>query len=310
MEIRNFRFEDLPGLVAFMNRYAEAVGRQATFTVEQIERSWRAPHNHPEDDAFLAIENGEIVGYTISDLLDKPQYAFGVYQVLPEHHAASQALMTATTAHFRAVAFEASPPDVEIALDWIIPQANKEAIEWCEAQGFPLVRQFFTMRMTLAEPVIALTLPAGFVRRPFEVSHLDAVVTAKVEAFEDHWGDQHDTFDEWQHAIQQDNFDASLWWIVYADDDIAGILLSYPANTERSYISILGVRRAWRKRGLAQTMLSQCFAEYQRRGFTHVYLDVDSDSPTRAVALYERMGMHVHNSTRYYRHVLRGLQGV
>jgi ribosomal protein S18 acetylase RimI-like enzyme len=96
---------------------------------------------------------------------------------------------------------------------------------------------------------------------------------------------------------------------VYADNDIAAILLSQPTNAQNGYVSILGVRNAWRKRGLAQTMLRQCFAEYQRRGYTYVHLDVDSDSPTNAGALYERVGMNVHNSTRYYRHVLRGSHG-
>jgi hypothetical protein len=124
MEIRNFRFEDLSELVAFMNRYAEVTGREAIITVEQIERSWRTPHNHPENDAFLAVENKQIVGYTIADLLDKSQYAFGVYQVRPGQYEAAQALMNAATQRFRTVAFEASQPDVDIALDWVMPQAN------------------------------------------------------------------------------------------------------------------------------------------------------------------------------------------
>jgi hypothetical protein len=66
------------------------------------------------------------------------------------------------------------------------------------------------MRITLDQPMNTPLLPVGFVRRPFEAAHLDAVITAKVEAFLDHWGDQHDTLDEWRHAIKQDNFDASL----------------------------------------------------------------------------------------------------
>jgi mycothiol synthase len=67
----------------------------------------------------------------------------------------------------------------------------------------------------------------------------------------------------------------------------------------------VGVRRAWRKRGLAQALLRQCFAEYQRRGYQRVELGVDSDSPTNAVALYERAGMHVHQRVLYYRKTLR-----
>jgi len=288
-----------------MNRYAAANGRTAQVTVEQIERSWRAPQNHPEDDAFVAIENGQIIGYTIADLLDEPHYAFGVYQVMPGHQKAAQALMQATTERFQAVAFAKSAPDVEIALDWMIPQVNEEAITLCETWGFPLVRQFYKMRTVLDEPIELRPLPAGFVRRPFEASQLETVIAAKGEAFHDHWGDQHDTLEEWQHTIEQDNFDASLWWVVYAEDQIAGVLMSYPFNERSGYVSIVGVRQAWRKRGLAQAMLIQCFAAYRERGFEDVYLDVDSNSSTNAVALYQRVGMQVHDRRLYYRQILR-----
>ncbi|GAB4514496.1 MAG: GNAT family N-acetyltransferase [Anaerolineae bacterium] len=305
MQTRQFRWEDLPQLVDFMNRYATVNGRRATSTLEHIEKSWRAPQNHPEDDAFVSVEDGQIVGYTIADLLDDPHYAFGVYQVMPGHHEAARALMQAATERFQTVAFAKSPPDVDIALDWMIPQVNQEAITLCEMQGFPLVRQFYKMRIGLNEPIEAQPLPAGFVRRPFVASQLEAVMAAKVEAFQDHWGEQHDTIEEWQYTIDQDNFDASLWWVIYDDDQIVGTLLSYPFNERSGYVSIVGVRPAWRKRGLAQAMLTQCFATYQERGFEDVYLDVDSDSSTNALALYQRVGMRVHDCRLYYRHVLR-----
>jgi ribosomal protein S18 acetylase RimI-like enzyme len=66
-------------------------------------------------------------------------------------------------------------------------------------------------------------------------------------------------------------------------------------------VGIVGVRRPWRRQGLAHALLRQCFAEYQRRGWQHVDLGVDSDSSTQAVALYERAGMHVRARQLYYR---------
>ena len=39
--------------------------------------------------------------------------------------------------------------------------------------------------------------------------------------------------------------------------------------------------------------LRGCVAEFWRRGTTRVTLDVDSENATGAVALYERVGMHV-----------------
>lgn len=307
MQIRTFRFDDLPELVAFMNRYAEAVGKSTRVSVEQIERTWRAPYNHPEQDAFVAIsEDDKIIGYTIADLLDEPHYAFGVYSVMPDHSEVGQALIDATTEHFRGIAFATSPADVDIAIDWMIPHTSKGTIAWCESQGFTLVRQFFKMHITLDQPINVLPLPAGFVRHPFEVEQLETVIAAKFEAFQDHWGNQHDTLDEWRHAIEQDNFDASLWWVIYAGNEIAGVLMSYLLNEHSGYVTIVGVKSAWRKRGLAQAMLTQCFAAHQKRGVQDVYLDVDGDNySTNALALYQRAGMQVHDRRLYYRHVLR-----
>ena len=53
------------------------------------------------------------------------------------------------------------------------------------------------------------------------------------------------------------------------------------------------MRPAWRGKGVAKALLYRTFAEFWRRGTTRVTLDVDSQNATGAVALYERVGMHV-----------------
>ena len=45
--------------------------------------------------------------------------------------------------------------------------------------------------------------------------------------------------------------------------------------------------------GARQGAAAATFAEFWRRGTTRVTLDVDSQNATGAVALYERVGMHV-----------------
>ncbi len=306
MDIRKFRWEDLPALVDLMNEHAEAFDRPNHVTLEQVEKRWRAPYNHPDENAFVAQEaDGHIIGYTIADLMDEPHYAIGVYQVLPGNPEAGRALMQAATNCFMEAALANSAPDVSIMMDWHLSPLDTEAIALCGEQGFQQVRQFYTMRMPLDHPIPTAALPPGFSRRPFTPHDLDKVFDAKVEIFRDHWGGQHDSFDEWRSDINQAGFDPDLWWVIYAEDEIAGMVLSQPSNQEIGWVGIVGVRRAWRKRGLAQTMLLQCFAEYQRRGFHYVQLGVDSNSPTKAVALYERVGMHIQNTVLYYRHILR-----
>ena len=45
-------------------------------------------------------------------------------------------------------------------------------------------------------------------------------------------------------------------------------------------------------RSRTKNLLRSAFAELATRGFTRVELSVDASSPTGAVALYEREGMH------------------
>ena len=56
---------------------------------------------------------------------------------------------------------------------------------------------------------------------------------------------------------------------------------------------MLGVRRPWRRRGIALALLHHAFGELYRRGKHRVVLGVDSQSLTGALRLYERAGMHV-----------------
>lgn len=60
-----------------------------------------------------------------------------------------------------------------------------------------------------------------------------------------------------------------------------------------SWINVLGVRRPWRRRGVARALLLHAFAEFRGRGKRGAGLGVDGLNTTGAVRLYEQAGMHV-----------------
>ena len=64
-----------------------------------------------------------------------------------------------------------------------------------------------------------------------------------------------------------------------------------PETPEHGYVSSLGVRRPWRKRGLGLALLQHSFGEMKRRGMTRASLDVDAENLTGAVAPL-RAGRH------------------
>jgi mycothiol synthase len=59
---------------------------------------------------------------------------------------------------------------------------------------------------------------------------------------------------------------------------------------------MVGVRRPWRRRGIAEALLLQSFHLFYERGFQQVGLGVDSASLTGATRLYEKAGMQVISS--------------
>jgi mycothiol synthase len=60
-----------------------------------------------------------------------------------------------------------------------------------------------------------------------------------------------------------------------------------------AFVAMLGVRPAWRRLGLGQALLLHAFGAFHAGGKRKVFLGVDSENPTGATRLYERVGMHV-----------------
>jgi ribosomal protein S18 acetylase RimI-like enzyme len=71
------------------------------------------------------------------------------------------------------------------------------------------------------------------------------------------------------------------------------------------YVMSLGVRRSWRRKGVALALLHHTFGEFRSRGKTKVALDVDAHSLTGATRLYEKAGMHMQRQSVVYEKELR-----
>jgi mycothiol synthase len=67
----------------------------------------------------------------------------------------------------------------------------------------------------------------------------------------------------------------------------------------------VGVRRPWRRQGLALALLRHAFGEFYRRDIQGAALVVDATSLTGATKLYEKAGMQVFRQFDSYEKVLR-----
>jgi ribosomal protein S18 acetylase RimI-like enzyme len=76
-----------------------------------------------------------------------------------------------------------------------------------------------------------------------------------------------------------------------------------------AWVHSLGVKRPWRRQGIALAMLRHTFGEFYRRGIHKVGLGVDGQSLTGATRLYEKAGMHpVYEETLYEKELRPGVE--
>lgn len=167
--------------------------------------------------------------------------------------------------------------------------------ELLTAHGYFEARRFAQMSIELDEPPPPAAIPGIEIRR-LRPRDERAAYQCLSEAFADHWGGNWPTEDVWRH----DHIDSSsafapeLWHLAWDGTELAGVLIADPEaddDPRLGHVSNVGVRRAYRRRGIGEALLRTSFAQFYERGSAGVVLEVDTESITGATRLYERMGM-------------------
>ena len=151
------------------------------------------------------------------------------------------------------------------------------------------------MLLDLALPGRAPEWPRGVAVRTFQEGDERLFYEVHQETFLDMWEPIEDTYEEWAHwFLEPPAFTPDLWFLAYEANEPAGVAICSPHETraECGWVRVLGVRRPWRRRGLARALLLHAFEGFRLRGFTTAGLGVDAESETGANRLYESVGMH------------------
>jgi ribosomal protein S18 acetylase RimI-like enzyme len=168
--------------------------------------------------------------------------------------------------------------------------ADEAAQELFRGRGFREVRRFYEMAIELDAP----PEPPAVAVEEFGPDDAREFHAALDESFRDHWEHQTQSFDEWWGRRHDEWYDAQgpIFFLVRDGGEVAAVIRN-EARENGGYVGALGVRRAYRGRGYAKALLLHSFRAFWDRGLRRVTLGVDSESPTRATHLYERVGMHV-----------------
>ena len=149
------------------------------------------------------------------------------------------------------------------------------------------------MTIDLDEEPVPEAVPGIEIRSYRHPEEARAFYAAQQESFADHWEHRPMPWEKWeQKRYGRETFDSTLWWVAEAQGEVAGVLVGEQhRDPDQGWIEIVGVRRAYRRQGIAEALLKTAFAEFFRRGERRIGLGVDAESPTGATRVYERAGM-------------------
>jgi mycothiol synthase len=202
----------------------------------------------------------------------------------------------------------AAPGHWDVLIDWLedegrargaprvrlfFPEGH-ELAGIAEARGYSLWRSSYTMEVDVVSAPQP-RLPSGIVLRTYEDADDELLRSALNEAFAEDpfWtGVSPSSFRAFYLGAR--GFDPSLWLLARDGAELAGFALAYPergGDETLGWVGTLGVRPAWRRRGLGEALLLSAFRALHERGLLRVGLGVDTQNVTGALRLYERAGM-------------------
>ena len=310
---------DVDGVVAMMNARTQAFYGENQSTPHDVEIWWTSPRFELENDVRLILDSrGSVAGLVSVDNPGPPYARVECSAVVHPQYAgladAWDGLYAWGLGRARELVPLASPEIRVVAECTAVAQdgARRAALERAE---FAPVRVANHMGIGLSSSVPPARWPSGVSVRTANVEEdLRAIASLFLEAWRDHWGFIARPFDQvladWREGIEADGerFDPTLWFLAVEGDEVVGMSLcnSHIADdATRGYVQGLGVRPAWRKRGIALALLHHTFAEFQRRGYAGVELDMDSQNLTGALRVYERAGLRVLRQSVSYEKELR-----
>jgi mycothiol synthase len=273
-----------------------ALGTPETGRGEVLERLMM-PTADRDATGFLE-HDGDPVGliWTENDATASATYLDVTVPPSPVSRAArAQALEIGMTAARRHLATAGAASWTLRSGHWLGNQEAADALQQC---GFTPVRRFHRMRIDSSSPAIPDTAPA----LPDDVELVVARTQADYrdvhyvdnDSFLDHWNFIPRGWEEWWAFFSSNvTRDPEGWWLIRVGGEPAAILLMDESRADMNdgYVGILGVRRPFRGRGLAQLLLRRAFVRYRDMGRAGTQLGVDAENTTGAVALYERVGM-------------------
>lgn len=172
-----------------------------------------------------------------------------------------------------------------------------DAIALMKRHGYVISRYFTDNLRDLSLPIDDRPLDPALVARPWSPAVEADALLVHNEAFADHWGSQPIAAHIWASYNAGEFFLPGTSWVAYDGPKPVSYVMTamYPhdfadrGRTE-AWVEGVGTLRSHRKRGIASALITMVIRGFRNQGLQFARLGVDSENPTGANAIYERLG--------------------
>jgi len=283
-------------------------------TLEEVANEFTRPVNmDPALDVVIAEAGGEPVGFAklqwrLTAENERLYWQSGYVKPNWTRKGIGRALLAYTEGRARDHA-TTHPYDGPSYLRGVGEDTAFGKIALFEQNQYPIIRYFCFMQRKDLNNLAQAQLPPGLEFRPAEPAHLRQIWEAKDESFRDHWGYSPKTEGDYLSWLDSPDNQPDLWQVVWDTNKNVVAAVSLNAimeqdnrlyNFKRGWVNDLGVRRPYRKTGVATAMLWNGLKVLRAYGMTEAVLGVDAENPHNALRLYESVGFRVINKDALY----------
>ncbi|MCK4717208.1 MAG: GNAT family N-acetyltransferase, partial [Thermoplasmata archaeon] len=263
------------------------------YSVKDVARDFRHLVNcDPYEDVVMAEAEGEMIGFQRVWWFPRNDcYTYHIQSyLLPEWRG--RGIRRAMLQWGEGISREkaASHPTRPKVYDIWLALSEEDLVSLLEAEGYAPSRYFFEMLRPNMDDIPDLPLPEGLEVRPVPPEEYGRLWKVNEEIFQDHWGARPYNDEEFKNWKEDPLFQPELWQVAWDGDEMAGMVLSFIDEEENreygrtwGYPDDIGVRRPYRRKGLARALLARALEQLKEHGMEQANLGVDSENPAGAL---------------------------
>ena len=305
LSVREFEGErDFPAMARIMQESRDADLYDLVETVDDIANEFRHLQNcDPKEDTLILEVDGREIGLCRCewhDVYGNVRTYNHFAHLVPEWRRAGlrKAMLVSNEMRLRDIASEHDTDRKRFFEARVVYQSN----DWkslLETQGYRPHSHTFLMTRPLREEIPDMSLPEGYTVKNVESEHTRRIWEACEDAMRDEPTFNEELWSEegyqWVSGLRI--FRPGLWKIAWKGEEIAGGVLNFIDEEEnekfgrnRGYTQGIFVGRKHRNKGLASALISQSLIVLRSQGVDDAALTVDTENPSGALRLYEKMG--------------------